>query len=756
MRALAAPLLLLAACEGSAAPPRDASLPPSDLAADVFAPTDLSPDAPTGPSLTTAALDPVDANLDEETCLRVRHDGSPAARVRWIIEPETTPFDGGDTRCVTWSRVGAFRAYVTVTDGARHTETSRVFTVVRRPTTPAPTSSSTLAYDPGAHELWAVNPDADTVSVFRTDAPARVAEVPVCDRPRTVAVRGGVVAVACQSDGHVDLITAATRERLRRVSLGAGSRPFGVAADPRGDRFVVTLQDAGRVVLLDLRGETVGTLDVGADLRHIAVNAQGAALVPRWRGESQGGTVHRLDLTDPAAPQRVESLTLPRQEGLDSDTDNSGVPGFLGALAFAPHGRQAIVPGLKANIVTGRLRTGTDLTFQTTARAIFCEVDLDGPEGASQESWRNVFDDLDFASAVAYSPRGERVYVAILGSEVVIALDTAGFNVSGSIRDVGGAPEGLWVSPDGARLWVHGFTTRTMRVFDVRDLSSPPPRVASLDTVGREALTPQQLQGLQVFYAARDPRMSRTSYLSCASCHLDGEGDNLTWDFTQRNEGLRNTIPLDGRAGTAHGPLHWSANFDELQDFEHDIRGGQLGLGFLPDEVFHTGTRDTTLGDPKAGLSPELDALAAWITSLDRFGVSPHRRDGDASWEMSFARGRQVFTDAGCASCHGGARFTDSGFESGRTPRLHDVGTIRPSSGQRLGAALTGLDTPTLRGLWRTAPYLHDGSAATLREVLTTRNAGDRHGRTSALTDTQRADLETYLLALDDRVTAAP
>ncbi len=47
-----------------------------------------------------------------------------------------------------------------------------------------------------------------------------------------------------------------------------------------------------------------------------------------------------------------------------------------------------------------------------------------------------------------------------------------------------------------------------------------------------------------------------------------------------------------------------------------------------------------------------------------------------------------------------------------------DVGTLRTTSGQRLGAALTGIDTPTLLGVWDTAPYFHDGSAATLDDVF--------------------------------------
>ncbi|MCZ7640996.1 MAG: hypothetical protein M5U12_36045 [Verrucomicrobia bacterium] len=55
---------------------------------------------------------------------------------------------------------------------------------------------------------------------------------------------------------------------------------------------------------------------------------------------------------------------------------------------------------------------------------------------------------------------------------------------------------------------------------------------------------------------------------------------------------------------------------------------------------------------------------------------------------------------------------------------------------------------PTLIELWRTAPYLHDGSAATLREILTSRNVADQHGKTSHLNDDQIRDLVEYLLSL--------
>ena len=73
--------------------------------------------------------------------------------------------------------------------------------------------------------------------------------------------------------------------------------------------------------------------------------------------------------------------------------------------------------------------------------------------------------------------------------------------------------------------------------------------------------------GEKIFHASGDLRMSRDGYLSCASCHPDGADDGHTWDFTDRGEGRRNTPSL--RSGL-DGLLHWTGNFDELQDFEQD------------------------------------------------------------------------------------------------------------------------------------------------------------------------------------------
>ena len=109
------------------------------------------------------------------------------------------------------------------------------------------------------------------------------------------------------------------------------------------------------------------------------------------------------------------------------------------------------------------------------------------------------------------------------------------------------------------------------------------------------------LKGKQFFYDARDTRLARDAYMSCASCHNDGGDDGRTWDLTGMGEGLRNTINLRGRGGMGHGFLHWSGNFDEVQDFEGQIRALAGGTGLMTDAEFNTGTRRQTLGRSEGG-----------------------------------------------------------------------------------------------------------------------------------------------------------
>src|SRR6476660_3443494 len=130
---------------------------------------------------------------------------------------------------------------------------------------------------------------------------------------------------------------------------------------------------------------------------------------------------------------------------------------------------------------------------------------------------------------------------------------------------------------------------RTVGVYDLTQLIDKGqwqvPLLATLQPVATERLTPTVLLGKQHFYDARDTRLARDRYISCASCHNDGGHDGRVWDLTGFGEGLRNTISLRGRAG-AEGFLHWSNNFDEVQDFEGQIRNLSGGSGLMADSAF--------------------------------------------------------------------------------------------------------------------------------------------------------------------------
>ncbi len=189
--------------------------------------------------------------------------------------------------------------------------------------------------------------------------------------------------------------------------------------------------------------------------------------------------------------------------------------------------------------------------------------------------------------------------------------------------------------------------------------------------------------------------------------------------------------------------MHWSANFDEVHDFENDIRNAFGGTGLLTDADFDA--TQETLGAPKAGRSADLDALSAYVSSLDRVYDSPHRGQ-DGSLSDAARGGRQHFESLGCGQCHNGTDLTNSDAAN-----LENVGTQGAQSGMRLGETLEGLDTPTLKGLWTTSPFLHDGSAETLDDVLDAAiAAGTAHGNVARLSESEQRELVAYLKSLDE------
>ena len=629
------------------------------------------------------------------------------------------------------------------------------------PTARRPNASGATALEARANasaRLWIANPDNDSVAVVDTATNARVAEIAVGASPRSVAVApDGRVWVVNKASASISIVNPATLAVVQTVALARASQPHGLVFAPGGGAAFVVLEALGQLQRLDAAsGAVQATAAVGANPRHLSIGADAATvLVSRFitaplAGEGTatvntalgGAEVLAIDASTLAVTRTV---VLRHSDKTDTEIQGAGLPNYLGAATISPDGRSAWVPSKQDNVKRGTLRSGQGLDFQNTVRAISSRIEL--ATLAEDYARRVDHDNASLGSAAAFHPSGAYLFVALETSRQVAVVDAAGGRELFR-ADVGRAPQALSVSADGRTLYVQNFMDRSVSVLDLAplavngELRLPP--IATTTTVAAERLAAQVLAGKQLFYDARDPRLARDSYMSCASCHSDAGHDGRTWDFTGFGEGLRNTIALKGRAGVGHGFTHWSANGDEVQDFEKQIRDFAGGTGLMTDAQFATGTRAQPLGDRKAGVSTDLDALAAYLGSLDAFAPSP-LRNADASLTTPAQAGKAVFAAANCASCHAGAPFTLSADASA----LRNVGTLRTSSGQRLGANLAGIDVPTLRDVWATAPYLHDGSAPTLAAAVQA-HAGTNLGAGDL------TSLVAYLQQIGGEETAAP
>ncbi len=724
------------------------------------------------PTCAPPAVSPVETNA-LATLQAMPLTGSPPFSFSWSFGDGTPPTAPSPDPMAThvYAEAGRYPVIVTMSNAQGSTAAASIQIVFDPPTAAAPSNAGLIVHD--GTRVITIHPDGDTASAIDASTLSKLWERPVGDHPRTLALApNGEVWVVCQDDATIRVLRARDGFLLDTLVLPRGSRPHAVAFRADGLAAYVTLESGtptrvpfqpsptgsrpsnatrgGKAAFLAPEVELARLLELdpqsGAIRRALVLDGKARGLAIAH--DSSRLFVARFVSPHPASTGIVweidaASLTLAREHrlrfdpGPDTEESGRGVPNYLSSLAISPDGERMLVPSKKDNTARGLFRSGQPLTFESRTRTIVSQLDL--AAGAEDFAARLDLNDRDMAQAAAWSPLGDLFLVAAQGSNAVEVFDAKSGSHLASLP-VGRGPQGLVFDADGSRLFVQNFLSRSVTVYDTSELIEGihynPPRIADVSTQASEPLTPQVLAGKRIFYDASDRRMNLDGYIACASCHLDGDSDGQVWDFTQVGEGLRNTIPLVGRAGLGHANVHWTANFDEIQDFENDIRFGFAGSGFMLDPDFQA-TEDP-LGAPKAGLSSDLDALAAFVASLDFFPPSPFRRQ-DGSLTPQAALGQMIFARQGCATCHVPPTFTDG--------LRHDVGTIQASSGLGIGLPLAGVgfETPTLHGLWDSAPYLHNGQARSLEALLN----NPAHGGTDALTPKERADLARYLLEIE-------
>ena len=673
------------------------------------------------------------------------------------VTGEIKPQAGGAEITHTFTTAAHHAVNVEVMDGNGDGSSAGIQQLVHHPNTDRrPTTSSSIIYDAGRKRIYSVNQDNDSVTAVDAEKMTKLGELEVYRKPEAIALTPeGKLWVVHQDDWAVAVLDPDKFVIEHGFRLPYASQPVGVVVSPTGDAAYISLMAYGKVIKLDPRtGEITGDAEVGPKPRGLAVSHDGKDLyVTRFISPNDGGEVLKIDTATMKVAPRIlleADATADDIGGLDTDQKARGVPNYLFSIIVSPDGRQAWVPAKKDNIFRGEKRDGLSIGHDNVVRPLVTVVDL--LTGKEIHEDRVDLDDRSPPTHVEFSPMGDFGILCLGGSNRIEIRDVyAPAKVFSAIPNVGIFPRASVATPD-QRLFVQAANSREILVYDLSLVlgkfdTATPKRIGMITAVdpAHEKLPKDVLLGKQIFHDSSDRRMADEQYVSCGVCHFEGIDDGRVYDFSVRGEGLRNTLSLLGK-GTKQGRLNWTGNLDEVQDFEHQIRDLFKGTGFLSNEDLAMGTRNDPLGDKIAGLDPDLDALAAYVSSLDHVNPSPFRNSDGTMTEDGIA-GKAVFEKLGCDFCHGGPEFTDSG-----RGLLHDVGTITAASGTRAGQPLMGFDSPTLLGVWETAPYLHDGSAATLRDVLTKegRNSNDLHGYVSSLSSKEVDQLVAYLMQIDD------
>jgi len=589
-------------------------------------------------------------------------------------------------------------------------------------------SSSAIAITADGRLVLAVNPDSNTLSLVDAVSRTLLAEIPVGVDPRTVAVddAGTRAYVANRGSGSVSVVDLAARVAVATIPVGP--EPWGVVTGPDGRAVYVAVTGDDRIAVLDGPALTVTqSLPVADRPAGLALSDDSRTLY----------ATHLLTNTITVLTVQPHTVYVPlilsgtstRQAGAaQMATDNWPLitgnlllwpdSNLVQSIVFAPDRRRAYVPHTRANT------SNRALTFDTAVFPLVSLIDLTtGQHLVGQQLDLGTLDPpgvgLPFDAAL--TPDGNEIWVVNAASNNITVLNLTTRQRVASIP-VGASPRGIVLAPDGGTAYVNNTLAGTVSLVDTAAYT-----VSGVITTTSIPLPPALLRGKQLFHSSNRPDLAKARWISCNTCHFEGGHDGRTWTFGFA--GPRNTTSLLGMIQTY--PLRWSAEWDESADSEFAIRKENFGTGLIAGAMnCLISPPDCVNQTPNQGRSYDLDALALFLDSLEA-PRSPAPLDAAAQ------RGQAIFNRPAlnCLTCHAPPLYTDQ--------RKHDVGTA--TADEKIGPAY---DTPTLKGLYNSAPYFHDGSAATLRDALTRPSPGSEHDLRARLTVQEMADLSAFLLAL--------
>jgi cytochrome c peroxidase len=268
---------------------------------------------------------------------------------------------------------------------------------------------------------------------------------------------------------------------------------------------------------------------------------------------------------------------------------------------------------------------------------------------------------------------------------------------------LGGRPLNFAFTTNGEQIVVANYLLDALQVVEVKTA-----KIVRTIALGGPETASAARQGEALFYNAK---RSHNQWFSCNTCHVEGHTCGLNFDTLNDDSYGNPKLTPSLRRVTHTGPWTW--------------HGWQTDLGAGVEKSY---TQTMFGAKPSAN---EVKAVVAFLDTLDH-PPNPHRLDGKLS--AAAQRGEKLFAGkARCIRCHDGPDYTSK--------HNYDV-KLEPD-----GSPYDTWNPPSLRGVWERGPYLHDGRAKTLDDLLRTHHAPEKLGG-EKLTDTERADLLAFLLSL--------